>query len=66
MEKFLDLNKLESNDSKLQFAFVKELLQLSSSSPGELYPYFEKLIPLLDDENNLTKCASIDIIEIYL
>jgi len=62
MAKEDDFNKLFDSNPKAKYAMVKEYKKTAKENPSELYPLLDKFISLLDNENNVIKWMSIDII----
>lgn len=60
--KTINFEKLHVDDPKVKYGEIKELLKTASTSPEELYSYFNEWIKLTDDSNNIVKWAGIDII----
>lgn len=58
----MNLEKLNSEDTKVKYAFAKELSQMSEESPEKLYANFDDFVKLLDDDNSIIKWTAIDII----
>lgn len=53
---------LSSQDAKIKFATAKALVELAKSHPERLYPAFDSIVPILDDENSILKWCAIDAI----
>ncbi len=57
-----DLDKLKSQNSKIKYGFVKELLKIASEKPELLYEHFDYWTELMTSDNNILKWTAIDII----
>ena len=57
-----DFNKLFDSNPKVKYAMVKEYKKIAQENPLELYPLLDKFVSLLDNENNVIKWTSINII----
>src|SRR5215469_9393785 len=62
MAKKDDFNKLFDSNPKVKYSMAKEYKNIAQNNPSELYPLLDKFIVLLDNENNIIKWTSIDII----
>jgi len=65
MPKETDFNKLFDKNPKIKYTMAKQFKIMAQENPSELYPFFDKFIPLLDNENNVIKWTSIDIIGLF-
>jgi hypothetical protein len=62
MLKEADFNKLFDKNPKVKYGIAKQFKNMAQENPSELYPFLDKFIPLLDNENNVIKWTSINII----
>jgi len=62
MTKEDDFDKLFDSNPKVKYAMVKEYKKIAQENPLELYPLLDKFVSLLDNENNVIKWTSINII----
>lgn len=58
----LDLNKLESEDSKIKYGFAKELLKIGEENPILLYDDFDRWKNMMRGDNLILKWIAIDLI----
>ena len=56
-----DLDKLNSQNSKIKYGFAKELLKIGSEKPEQLYEHFDYWAELMTSDNNILKWTAIDI-----
>ncbi len=56
------LERLSSSDPKIKFGTAKKLIELAKTHPESLYPAFDSIVPILDDQNNIIKWSAIDAI----
>ena len=62
MPKESDFNKLFDKNPKIKYGMAKQFLIMADENPSKLYPFLDKFISLLDNENNVIKWTSINII----
>jgi hypothetical protein len=62
MPKEIDFNKLFDKNPKVKYGMAKQFKIMAQENPSELYPFLDKFIPLLDNENNVIKWTVINII----
>jgi len=58
----MDFNKLFDKNPKVKYGMAKQFKIMAQENPSELYPFLDKFIPLLDNENNVIKWTAINII----
>jgi len=61
MTSTFDFDKLKSSDPKIKYGFAKELLNIGSENPQQLYKHLDFLLKLLDEQNNILKWTGIDL-----
>jgi hypothetical protein len=62
MPKEIDFNKLFDKNPKVKYGMAKQFKIMAQENPSELYPFLDKFIPLMDNENNVIKWTAINII----
>ena len=58
----IDFNKLFDKNPKVKYGVAKQFKIIAQENPSELYPFLDKFIPLLDNENNVIKWTAINVI----
>jgi len=58
----LNLEKINSKDPKIKYAFARELLQYGKETPELLYNHLTYWTKMIDNDNNILKWTAIDII----
>ena len=58
----IDLENLLSENPKVKYVFAKQLLSIAKENPKALYPRLDFFVNLLENENQIIKWTSIDII----
>ncbi len=54
-----NISDFQSADPNIKYASTKLAIELSTSDPASIYPYFNAFITLLDSENNILKWTAI-------
>jgi len=62
MPQEIDFNKLFDKNPKVKYGVAKQFKIIAQENPSELYPFLDKFIPLLDNENNVIKWTAINVI----
>jgi hypothetical protein len=58
----LNFEDLFSKDPKIKYGTAKEYKNIALQKPSIIYPLIDKFIDLMNNENNILKWTSIDII----
>jgi len=62
MPQEIEFNKLFDKNPKVKYGVAKQFKIIAQENPSELYPFLDKFIPLLDNENNVIKWTAINVI----
>lgn len=61
MTSTFDFDKLKSSDPRIKYGFAKELINIGSENPQQLYKHLDLLLTLLNEQNNILKWTGIDL-----
>lgn len=61
-EQKINFQDLVSKKAKVKYGCAKRLLAMAKDSPDELYPYIDRLIELLNNDNQILEWTAIDIV----